>query len=468
MKMVDNQEKRRWLAVACALFFSTVCMFLFAWLLGVKYSHMSFLGCGVILLLVQHFIKKKNIRDAVCFSAVFILLSSVLYLNFQTNIFSPTNSLFLDFQADSESFVLNAVQSAANGTYRWDDFGLLFPNGQSYTSQIGLQGKLFSLLVNIFPYAQTVIAARMLCCIFTAATFVGIVFLMKQKYNGVLAGCFYITFLLSPWIVNFSRNLYWVVFTWFLPMLFGLLCSLYWNSKKHRVFCYIGVFVSILIKSACGYEYISTIMLAMITFLVVDFVKILLAKDKKNALLLFRTIFILGLCAVLGFIVSFLIHAHMRGDGNLLLGIENIYKYDVQRRMLVEADASVFGNEQITNSMTASVVSVIRMYFAFYTEVLAGIPGGLFFVLSVLPLAVFVDCFIKRKPFVKQFVLYGMFFCAPLSWFVLAKPHSYIHTHMNYVLWYFGFVQICLYVVINYIKSMLKVREGVQNEPFDF
>lgn len=25
--------------------------------------------------------------------------------------------------------------------------------------------------------------------------------------------------------------------------------------------------------------------------------------------------------------------------------------------------------------------------------------------------------------------------------------HSYVHTHMNYVLWYFGFVQICIYIL---------------------
>ena len=36
----------------------------------------------------------------------------------------------------------------------------------------------------------------------------------------------------------------------------------------------------------------------------------------------------------------------------------------------------------------------------------------------------------------------------PLSWFILAKNHSYIHYHLNTLLWYFGFVQFCIITIV--------------------
>ena len=48
-------------------------------------------------------------------------------------------------------------------------------------------------------------------------------------------------------------------------------------------------------------------------------------------------------------------------------------------------------------------------------------------------------------------VMFLVFLATTLSWIILGKSHSYIHTHINFVLWYFGFVQICLYEIIQFI-----------------
>ena len=455
--MVDNQEKRRWLVAVGVLIFIAVCTFLSARMLSAKLLIFAIFGSGAALLLIHRFVKCESARDTLRFSSVFILLTAVLFINYQTNILYPTNGLFVGFQWESEALALNTIQAVKNGRFQWDSFGLHLGDGSKYVSQIGLQGKFYAILASILSYDQTVVATGMLCSAMTAIVLVGIVFLLRRKYNSLLAGCFYITFLLSPWVVSFARNLYWVEFTWFLPVLFGLLCSIHSNNRKCRVVCYIGVFLSVFVKCACGYEYISTIMLAMIAFLVGDFVKAALDKDKKQVLSLLRTIFIMGLSAVLGFVVAFLIHAIMRGEGNLILGVEHIYKYDIQRRMSVEADSGAFGDAYVA-SIEAPILAVVRTYFTFTTDVILGIPGGWFMVLVVLPLVVFVYRFIKHKPVAEQFVLYTLFLLATLSWYILAKPHSYIHVHMNYVLWYFGFVQMCLYIVINHVKTVLLER----------
>ena len=61
--------------------------------------------------------------------------------------------------------------------------------------------------------------------------------------------------------------------------------------------------------------------------------------------------------------------------------------------------------------------------------------------------------------------MFIVFLCTTLSWFVLGKAHSYIHTHMNYVLWYFGFVQISIYIIIKFICE--KIYEVASKEKGD-
>ena len=88
----------------------------------------------------------------------------------------------------------------------------------AYRSQYGLQGKVFKHLARLIGNRGIVSNLNLLCCVITAFVFAVIVVLLAKKYNEILAACFFVTFWLSPWIINFARNLYWVEFTWFIPM----------------------------------------------------------------------------------------------------------------------------------------------------------------------------------------------------------------------------------------------------------
>ena len=46
-------------------------------------------------------------------------------------------------------------------------------------------------------------------------------------------------------------------------------------------------------------------------------------KDKKKEI--FKTIFVVGVVAILGFICALTIHSYLRGNGNLINGIKSIY-----------------------------------------------------------------------------------------------------------------------------------------------
>jgi len=55
--------------------------------------------------------------------------------------------------------------------------------------------------------------------------------------------------------------------------------------------------------------------------------------------------------------------------------------------------------------------------------------------------------------------MYLVFLMATLSWLILAEGHSVIHGFLNSVLWYFGFVQICLYMIIDRVIKFLKGKD---------
>lgn len=269
-----------------------------------------------------------------------------------------------------------------------------------------------------------------------------------------------LVFLLSPWIVQFARNLYWVEFTWFLPMAFGLLCSAYGDNKKIVGLSCIGVFLSVFLKSACGYEYITTVMMGSILFLMADAGTALLT-DKKEFGEIFKRILLVGIAALLGFLAAVCIHAYIRADGDIWRGLCSIYEKNVLERTWGGNPEDFPESERA--SLEASALTVLKLYFHFDTSLIMGISGKLFgglCILSVLALLWRIRAD-KKSGDIDKSTLYTFFlllsaFLTSISWFVLGKAHSYIHTHMNFAMWYLGFVQMLLYVPLHILWIKLK------------
>lgn len=340
-----------------------------------------------------------------------------------------------------------------------DQQGTVYPKGifSRYSSQYGLQSKVFTSLSQIMRYEGVIEKLYLFMSILLAVVFVLISYLIGKKYDKLLAGCFYITFWLSPWIGNFARNLYWVEVTWFIPMLVGLYCSIKINNQRSRRFCYVAALVSIMMKCLCGYEYITSIMLGLIMFLLVDAVVAAINKDKKQAVLIIKTIIIIGVMALLGFLSAMMIHAFSVGDGDLMIGLQQ-----VKSEAMYRTTGGKIGNygTELRESFNASIWSVLCKYTHFSTEIIAGIPGNLFPLMSFATIAILVWKYMKREMVWRDAVLYCMSLLVPVSWFVLAKGHSYIHVQMNYVLWYFGYVQVCLYVIVKHLLHLKSKREN--------
>lgn len=330
-----------------------------------------------------------------------------------------------------------------------------------YESQYGLQGKVFRHMARHMDKEDAIINLNLICAIATASVLVLIVLLLNFKYDTLFAGCFYIGFALSPWVVNFARNLYWVEFTWFIPMAVGIICSLKIESRKWRIACYLATFIAIVGKCLCGYEYISVVMMGLVSFMVFDLLIAMVKKDCARVKLLFRTTVIMGVIALIGFMVAICIHASLKGSGSIIEGIQKIIEKDVLRRTN-GADLNDL-NPIYWPSMNASVWEVYSKYFHFSSEIITGITGNMFPILCVVPIVIFVFEYRRKKYDFQSIFMYVFFFLTSISWFCLAKSHSYIHTHINYVLWYFGFVQICIYIIVSRIVGCFPIKVKDEN-----
>lgn len=401
-----------------------------------------------------------------------LVLIITMMLSFYKNIFisdSKSKASFDSFQLDSESLVIGRI---ARDKYKLNDnpYGLqkvktdenilstnhLLNNSQNsetidYKSQFGLQGTIFSFLYNKLHISIN--GLHLICSFILAIVLVSICYLLKEKYGKLFAIIFYIVFLLSPWVVHFGKNLYWVEFTWFLPLLFCLLLS---KTKNFKIYIPL-IFLAVLFKCLCGYEYLSTILLTSISFLLTDFV---LDKDKRKEI--FKTILYISVASILAFIVALCMHSILRGEGNIFHGINTIIREDVMRRTIA-TDSNLFDDELIKSAINSSYFSVIKKYFNFSSDIIYGIDGSLFIILFIFSLYISIYNYYKNKDLSKRdLVLYIVFLISTLSWFVLGKAHSYSHTHINFVLWYFGFIQISLYIVVKFfIRFINEYKENL-------
>lgn len=378
-----------------------------------------------------------------------LLLWFLLYSNYSLCYMDGPDAISVPSGNGSERLIVNSISNNAC----IDGYGLTrYIEGayEPYLSQFGLQGHIFRILGQFLGFGSL----QNLCAAAAATVMIGIVLLIRHKYDTLMAGCFFAAFWLSPWVINCAANIYWVEATWFVPMLVGLafVCSL--DNRTCRFLCYAGSFVSICIKCLCGYEFISTIMMGLISFPLAELVCALADKDKKRAKQLFISVFSLGICALAGFGAAILAHAQLRGEGDLLSGIRIIIERDVLRRT-IGADLNQF-DPVYWPSFNASIPETIGLYFNFKTQIITGLPGNLFPLLSLLPLMAFALDWHHGRLSVRTAALYVIFALASLSWFLLAKSHSYIHTHLNFVLWYFGFIQVCFYVLLDKLLSICR------------
>ena len=319
-----------------------------------------------------------------------------------------------------------------------------------YKSQVGLQGHILIMATKILKNGNVVVQLfKLINCFLFAFIILAISREIYKRYGLNFSLSFFLVSLSTHWNVDFSRNLYWLEYTWFIPLLLGL-CLINYNKKK--VFIYPLFFISILIKCLCGYEFISVVMMGGIIFLIAEW-----SRDKVNRKEYTKDIIIVGLMSVFGFVAAYLIQAYACGNGDIANGLSLMKTNLLGRRMSLMSSVVNGSDTILLESINASVFSVLKMYM------FAGLEGKLvsLFLFSAIICIIYQRKVLKRDTRFDVYLLVGMFLGA-ISWLVLAKPHSYIHTHINFVIWYMGFMQTCLYIVLNTLLEKKNIKLSIE------
>lgn len=293
--------------------------------------------------------------------------------------------------------------------------------------QVGIQGTcyyLFSKFVGGLSVSgpDCRLLLRGINAMLLSLILVGIACELGRAYHFLFSAAFYVVCLQSKWVADFSTSTYWVAFTLFLPMLLGLICL---NHMDRRRWIYPLVFLAVFVKSLCGYEYLTNTMLCAEFFLAVEWI-CSLGQDRKRTKELFWAMFGVGLACMGGFLLAICLNAMMRGGGDLGAGFYAIIHEDVMKRTF--GDASQF-RDIYSDSLNATVLDTLKRYFE-------RVPVTKYLV-YLLGISAILKC-IRRGgyQFKRDVVILILGTLFSLSWLVLAKSHSYIHIHINPIVFY--------------------------------
>lgn len=311
---------------------------------------------------------------------------------------------------------------------------------QAYTKQFGIQAITLSWLYRHIPFLNSVFALQFIMAVAAAAVLTLLIREYSLSISPMFGAVFFASMVGSPWIVAITRSLYWASFLWFLPVVIAMM--LYRTEEKNgnkallmALFCF-----AIFLKCLCGYEYISTIITLSLCIFLIDPFK---EKPLFNVQDSLKTISKLVGLAVLGFLMAVLVHAYGRAD-TVLEGLGEIFGRDALKH-------SAFMSSSPNESPSVTLSFVISEYINDWkTPVLFWFESKNLFkaMLLLATISLAIQFFNKDKNFKRDSALLIFTALAPLSWLVLVPKHSAIHVHLNYVLWYFGFVPALVFVII--------------------
>lgn len=403
------------------------------------------------------------VRSTVLIVLAFMIGVGALVPLFKWNIVGTADgNFFQNWDRFSESLVLAKIESttpgaAEPGTDRAGlliadpDAGEVFENFDglktgghstahgyvSYISNLGLQGFVFNGLYNAgctsVGCLETVNAG------FTAAALVGFALLLCRVAPRSFAIVFLLTAAGSPWIVSSARNLYWVPSTWLLPACAAVFFVTA-RGRRNRVIAGCAVLSLFMLRFGTGFEYITSVALlaASIPVLALVFKR---AHDLTVRKTLRDSGIIFGL-GIIAFVVILFFLVLDVGNGDLGAGARYVWGDATKRTYGGVSDDP---NTALSLAVSPSVV-IFRYLFGWATDVIsigAGTPfaivlgpRSLWLLIVVATVAAGVRYWRGQETWRRDCALVLIALSIPMSWYILAKAHSFIHTPMNFVLWY--------------------------------
>ena len=332
-----------------------------------------------------------------------------------------------------------------------------FDKFSPYMSQTGGQGIIFSLLDRRIPLSPQIKlwSFYVLTALLSAIALTVVVNWFYEEFGGRVAIFVVGSAVLSQWLTVFGKNLWWSLSAFYLPMIV-VLCLL----KRHRVpsnhqFIRFGIliFISVLIKCFInGFEYITTTLVMMVTpciyYAVLDrwnrhqYLKWTLAAIGGSSVAIFFSLIIL--CFQIGAAKD----GFMDGVAHVIWSFGKRTYAEPQDYPAVYAASLEAGTIGVVITYMNGIFFDLNNYLSitnvFISNFLLKIRYGYLIVLFMLMSALL---FLRSRKMMAErrqhsiALIWTTWFSilAPLSWYVIFKAHSYIHTHMSFLLWQMPF-----------------------------
>lgn len=411
----------------------------------------------------------------------------ILFLGFYTNLWHVAEQNWFDnHQKDTESHIMGRmVKSYQDGIFSsgglngWGTakitdeewipptertpqytaylHNLSFENFTTYNSQPGGQGMIFSLLDKLIPFSQQfkLNFFYVITALLSAIAFTFIINWVYEEFGLLSAISVLGSALLSHWLTVFGKNLWWSLWAFYLPMILVLYYLKQNRLQKKRLFINFGILIFIAVSIKCfinGYEYITTTLIMMITPCIYY---AFLDKWNRDKCLKFTYATAIG--SGFAIFLSLLMLCFQIGavKGGFTDGIEHVI-WSFGKRTYGEAEdfPPVYAASLEAGTMAVVITYMNGIFFDFnnflpntYTFVTNHLFKIRYYYLIVFFIAISVLFLIcsRKKIVERQQQLTALFWTtwfsvlAPLSWFVIFKAHSYIHTHMSFLLWQMPF-----------------------------
>lgn len=342
-------------------------------------------------------------------------------------------------------------------------------NFELYYSQLGGQGIMFRLvnraLIKFDGYTRLDIMRNINVILLSIVLSILGVYIMNIT-NFVTSIFFIMGFLFNQWIPISVTNLYWVSWSWFLPMaISSVYCLINNPNKKISFLFYLLIFISIVFKASSGYEFISTVLVAMM----IPFIH----KELSNFIGITKSIqklLIPSLVGIFGFIFTFILHIYRytlegwdlndslnfikvviikRTNGSLIpLGID----VEAWERALSEPYLSLFKryfNASSLNIIINNEIYEVNFWVIFLLIIISG------FILTAL---IFINKNKDNKKSLNFLIITIISVLAPFSWYVLARGHAAAHLLLDPILFYVPFIPMGFGLI------GLTLSKGVRND----
>lgn len=331
----------------------------------------------------------------------------------------------------------------------------------TYTSNITADRILYNWIDNLIDNKTVVInVIKLINALFLAIVTTIILLWIKNVFSFMTSySVLLVLAFLCPNFVGFGTNLYWITGSLFLPT-----ASSFWvlsrntvsKTRKFYILVFGVSYVSCLIKQLFYFEFVSSVMISMIVpYIYYSVIKKLTLKDTLKLYILPTS------GAVLSFLTTCFIKILMLSKNFYWKNAVKEFLSPILYRLIGSSDS---GSDTINASAHYPLAFLLNDMLSQVAISIKGIinisQSQLILISIIIFLIYYYSCREIDKKIISFIISLFVACLAPLSWFILAKPHSVVHEWLCSILWFLPLnifiLSFDIYLLFNLLLKYIK------------